>query len=406
MKIQKSLKSFVIILFFLFLLLQVSGCGPVKKAPVTTAESPLVRVSPRDLPLFEDDIFYDSLVYAMDKSLAYLHRLPLDRQFAFGDDIYDTAHMIRSFEEFIGFLETKPSPEAMGRHIASNYRVYRSVGGEKSGRVLFTGYYEPFLEGSRRPGDRYPFPLYGLPSDMLKIDLSPFSSKFKGQKITGRFDGRTVVPYHDRHEIDDQQALDGKVDILVWVKDPVDLFFLHIQGSGKVFLEGGGSINVHYMGSNGRPYRSVGSLLIEEGKISREEMSMQKIRAYLEQNPGEMTRIFNYNPSYVFFQEEKDGPLGCLSVKLTPGRSIATDRRIFPSAALAYAVSEKPLVSGDGRILDWIPFGRFVLNQDTGGAIKGPGRADLFWGNGAYAELAAGHMKHPGKLFFMVLKPQ
>jgi membrane-bound lytic murein transglycosylase A len=184
------------------------------------------------------------------------------------------------------------------------------------------------------------------------------------------------------------------------------VFFLQIQGSGKIFLDTGEVINVHYHGSNGRPYRSIGKLLIEEQKIPREEMSMQKIRSYLHAHPEEMASVFNYNPSYVFFKIEPEGPLGSINVLLTPGRSVALDRRIFPHAALAFIQTQKPVLNSAGHIDRWVECRRFVLNQDTGGAIRGPGRADLFWGNGPYAEIAAGHLAHLGELYFLILKPE
>jgi membrane-bound lytic murein transglycosylase A len=145
--------------------------------------------------------------------------------------------------------------------------------------------------------------------------------------------------------------------------------------------------------------------LIDENKITVEEMSMQKIRAYLNAHPEEMESVLNHNPSYIFFKIEFDGPLGNINVRLTPGRSIALDRKIFPPAALAYINTKKPLIDSAGNITGWSDFSRFALNQDTGGAITGPGRADLFWGNGNYAEIAAGHLKYPGKLHFLILKP-
>ena len=134
-------------------------------------------------------------------------------------------------------------------------------------------------------------------------------------------------------------------------------------------------------------------------------MSMQKIREYLREHPEKIEPVLNHNPSYVFFTIEPDGPLGNINVKLTPGRSIALDRYIFPPAALAFIATQKPVIDSSGKIQGWTDFTRFVLNQDTGGAIRGPGRADLFWGNGPYAEIAAGHMKHEGHLYFLVLKP-
>ena len=231
-----------------------------------------------------------------------------------------------------------------------------------------------------------------------------FSSQFKNKKIVGRAVGQTVVPYYDRKEVEKPDFLLNHTEPLAWVSDRVDLFFLHIQGSGKIILDNGNTMNVHYHVSNGRPYRSIGKLLIEQEKIERSKMSMQAIRSYLKNNPSELDAVLNYNPSYVFFKIEADGPFGSLEVKLTPGRSIALDWRLFPAAALAFMETKLPLVTGDGEIQNWSDCSRFVLNQDTGGAIRGPGRADLFWGDGPYAELAAGHMQHNGKLYFLVLK--
>jgi membrane-bound lytic murein transglycosylase A len=185
----------------------------------------------------------------------------------------------------------------------------------------------------------------------------------------------------------------------------VDLFFLHIQGSGKISLEDNGTLDVHYHTTNGHPYRSIGKTLIESGKIPREEMSMQAIREYVKKHPEEARDIFGSNPSYVFFKIEAEGPLGCLGEALTSGRSLAVDRSIFPMASLSFIQTTVPVISGDGKIQEWKACTRFVLNQDTGGAIKGAGRADLFFGSGPYAETAAGHLKHEGDLFFLVMKP-
>ena len=388
-----------------FSLCVIAGCAGVKPAEPPKGAS-LVRVSPKDLPSFSDDINFDGLYHAISKSLAYLNRMPADRTFSFETDEVDRDHMIRSLTTFQKFIRSRPSAEQLSGFIAENYRVYRSVGDGSNGRVLFTGYYEPILLGKTRRSDRFRQPLYAVPEDLVSANLSLFSSRFKGERIFGRVENGKMVPYYDRAAIEENHVLDGKARVLAWVEDPVDLFFLHIQGSGKIYLENGKSINVHYAGTNGRAYRSIGKYLIETGKISREEMSMQAIRQYLAEHPGQVRSILNTNPSYVFFQSEKEGPLGCLEVLLTPGRSLATDRRIFPSAALAYIETQKPLVDGNGEVQSWQDFQRFALNQDTGGAIRGPGRADLFWGNGPYASVAAGHMKQSGAMYFLVLKPE
>ena len=381
----------------------IAGCpAPIKKPP---DELPLARRSTFSYPDFSDDLAMDGLEHSILKSLEYLKKVPADRTYKFGEDRFDAAHLIKSLQHFLDFVRTNPSNRELKKFIRSNYRVYQSVGRNQRGEVLFTGYYEPHLSGSLYRNEEYQYPIYALPTDLIKIDLSAFHEKYKGESIIGRYTGQTVVPYHDRREIDGEEVLVGKAEPLVWVKDPVDVFFLQIQGSGKVFLNTGGVINVHYHGTNGRPYRSIGRLLIQEQKITKEEMSMQKIRSYLQAHPEEMAPVLNHNPSYVFFKLESEGPLGYINVLLTPGRSVALDRRIFPPAALVYIQAKKPVVNSAGQIDSWIDCKRFVLNQDTGGAIRGPGRADLFWGNGPYAEIAAGHLAHTGKLYFLILKP-
>ena len=385
------------------LILLLFGCQPTVKK--TTKKYVMEKVSSWSLPEFTDDLRFDGLEHSILKSISYLHKIPADREFVFGPDRYNTDHMIVSLQQFLDFIQTQPSIQDLNDFIQSNYRVYRSIGRDGWGEVLYTGYYEPHLRGSLLQADDYQFPIYSRPDDLIAIDLSLFNEKYTGEKIIGRYADQTVVPYYERSEIENEGAIEGRAEILAWVADPVDVFFLQIQGSGKVYLDNGDVINVNYQTTNGQPYRSIGKLLIDEGKISVEEMSMQKIREYLHDHPEEMDAVLNHNPSYVFFKIEPDGPLGNINVTLTPGRSIALDRFLFPKAALAFIQTQKPMVDGSGQIHSWQPFARFALNQDTGGAIRGPGRADLFWGNGPYAEIAAGHMKHTGELYFLVLDP-
>jgi membrane-bound lytic murein transglycosylase A len=380
-----------------------SGCTQPTSTPDKKAVMELI--SGRSSPDFTDDMTYDGLEHSLQKSLSYLQKIPIDRQFAFGKDRYTAEHMIRSLQYFRDFVQSRPSPDELEKFIQSNYLVYRSVGRNGKGEVLYTGYYEPHLRGSLYRSENYRFPIYARPQDLISIDLSLFKEKYAGEKIIGRYTDQKVLPYYDRSEIDSDGALEGNTEVLAWVEDPVDVFFLQIQGSGKIYLDSGDVLNVHYHISNGRPYRSIGKLLIDREKITADEMSMQKIREYLKNHPDEIEEVFNYNPSYVFFIIEPDGPLGNINVKLTPGRSIALDRRIFPKAALCFIETEMPVVDSAGQILNWRRFTRFAMNQDTGGAIRGPGRADIFWGNGPYAEIAAGHLKHTGKLYFLVLKP-
>ena len=403
MKLKPEALNPAIIVAVIVVIFTALGCAPSVTRP--TKENAMKPASFWSYPEFSDDLLYTGLEHSILKSLSYLQKIPAEREFIFGRDRYNTDHMILSLQQFLAFIQTRPSAQDLNKFIQSNYRVYRSVGRDIWGEVLYTGYYEPHLQGSLIRAEQYQFPIYTRPDDLITIDLSLFNEKYRAEKITGRYADQTVVPYYERSEIDTKGALEGRAEVLAWADDPVDIFFLQIQGSGKVYLDNGEVINVHYHATNGQPYRSIGKLLIDEEKISVEEMSMQKIREYLHDHPEEIDKVLNYNPSYVFFKIEPDGPLGNINVKLTPGRSIALDRRIFPPAALTFIQTEKPVVDSTGNIQSWQPFARFALNQDTGGAIRGPGRADLFWGNGSYAETAAGHMKHVGKLYFLVLKP-
>jgi membrane-bound lytic murein transglycosylase A len=400
------ISKYISIILFLFLFpLMFTGCGIFKKRPSEIKKTALIRIDSSAYPDFFDDMDYDGLENCILGSISYLNRVPPTKTFRFGQEIFNTAHMMRSIEHFLDFIRTKPSKDELIRYIKNNYLVYATEGIDNPEPVLFTGYFEPVLQGSLNKDTEYQFPIYARPDDLTTIDLSLFSQQFKGETIVGRYIDQRVVPYYDRKEIEHQGLLEGKVKEIAWLKDRLDLFFLQIQGSGKIYLDNGDIINVHYHGSNGQPYRSIGKLLIDEGKITREDISMQKIRDYLRNHPEEIETVLNYNPSYVFFKVEKDGPLGSLEVKLTPGRSIALDRHLFPPAGLAFIETKKPLINGDGTIHKWTAFSRFVLNQDTGGAIRGPSRADLFWGNGPYAEIAAGYMQEFGKLYFLILKP-
>ena len=403
MKLNKLPLTLTFAVIASFFVIWMSGCVQPPEAPDKEYVMELLPSS--SWPAFTDDMNYDGLEHSLLKSLSYLEKIPSDRLFVFGKDRYTTEHMIRSTEYFLGMVQSRPTTTELNKLIRSNYLVYRSIGRDGLGEVLYTGYYEPNLRGSLSRSEKYPFPIYARPQDLISIDLSLFKKKYAGEKIVARYADQKVIPYYDRSEIDVDGVLVGNTEVLAWVDNRVDVFFLQIQGSGKIYLDNGDVLNVHYQTSNGRPYRSIGQLLIDKAKITVEEMSMQKIREYLNDHPDEMDEVFNYNPSYVFFQIEPDGPLGNINVKLTPGRSIALDYRIFPKSALCFIKTEKPVVDGTGSIQRWQRFARFAMNQDTGGAIRGPGRVDIYWGNGPYAEIAAGHLKHRGELYFLILKP-
>lgn len=265
---------------------------------------------------------------------------------------------------------------------------------------LFTGYYEPLLHGSKvRSGD-YKVPLYHRPDDLLRVDLGQFDPDLEGRSIRGRIDGQNFIPYYSRDDIVKGALTDRKLE-LVWVDDEIEKFFLQIQGSGQVRLDDGSVIRVGYADQNGLPYRAIGRDLIEIGALKQEEVSLQSIRDWLIAHPGEAKKIMARNKSYIFFQENtelnpNDGPLGAQNVPLTAGRSLAVDPRHIPLGAPLWLDATAPWPGGER------PLRRVVVAQDTGGAIKGPIRGDMFWGAGDQAEHLAGHMKNKGRFFVLV----
>jgi membrane-bound lytic murein transglycosylase A len=380
------------------------GCYPVLKKEAQRPEEALRQVRFLSHP-FRDDLDSESLTLAVRRNLEYLDRLNPETVFHYGPHDFTIQQVRESQEVFLDLLSKGLDAGQLSREIRKKFRVYRATGRAGDTRVLFTGYYEPMYEGSLAPDETFRYPLYRPPDDLMRIDLSLFSEKFKGENIVARIEGKKILPYYSRYQIEAERVLEGKDLEIAWLKDPLDVAFLHIQGSGKLRLPGGRDLLVHYQASNGRPYRSIGRYMIEKGFLAREEMSMQAIRKYLTENPEVLDEVLNYNPSYVFFRQVENGPLGSLGVLLTPGRSVALDSKIFPKGALGFISCQKPLVNDQGDIIGWTKFSRFVLNQDSGGAIKGAGRADIFWGSGPYAELAAGHLQHEGDLYILIKKP-
>ena len=274
------------------------------------------------------------------------------------------------------------------------HRQQNADGGEEG---LMTGYYEPLLEASLARSSRFRYPLYGRPEDLLTVDLESLYPELKNKRVRGRvLDGR-VIPYYTRAEIDgDLSPLSGNE--LFWVEDRDALFFLHIQGSGLVRLRDGTMIGVGYLDQNGHPYRSIGRLLVKRGEMEVSDVNLFSLREWLKNNPRDATVLLNENPSYVFFTRREDagaGPKGALGVELTAERSLAVDKTELPLGAPVWLSTVMP---DDSQT----PLQRLMVAQDTGGAIRGGVRADVFWGRGARAEKMAGLMKHRGQLFVLL----
>ena len=374
------------------------AAGPkARSVPVPVAVLEIVPID--QWPVLVDDLSLSGLAEASEYSIQYFEGLEADAVFRFGPEERTAAELGAGVRRFREVILGESDPEFRTRVLQQEFILLRSVGGDGDGGVLFTGYYEPILEARRRPEPPFVHPIYGLPDDLVTIDLRAFGLEPASRSLAGRVEAGEVLPYPERDEIDFGVGLRAVPAVLGYLADPVDLFFLHVQGSGTLVFADGTRLRAGYAHSNGQPYRSIGKLLIDDGLVSRDEMSMQAIRSYLSEHPEELRRVLSYNPSYVFFRplESRGGPLGCYQLPVTAGRSIATDRRLFPGPVMAYVQGSQPDAGGGER-----EFSRFVLNQDTGGAIRGPGRVDMFIGSGDAAGEVAGLMKHQGRLYILL----
>ena len=268
-----------------------------------------------------------------------------------------------------------------------------------SERGLFTGYYEPTLRGSLVADAAHTVPLYRRPPDLVTAKLADFHDDLAGRRISGRVREGRIEPYPSRAQIDGG-ALAARDLELAWVDNPVAAFFLHIQGSGRIELADGTLLRLGYAGQNGHAYVAIGRELVKRGALRAESVSLQSIRAWLHAHPGEAAAVMAMNPSYLFFRRiDGAGSVGAEGTVLSAGRSLAVDRRYLPLGAPMWLDATAPPATGSGpdRALR-----RLVIAQDTGGAIRGPVRGDVFWGNGAEAEAVAGHMKHAGRYYIML----
>ncbi|MFA6921305.1 MAG: MltA domain-containing protein [Gallionella sp.] len=291
---------------------------------------------------------------------------------------------------------TQPDNDALHLFFEDAFTPYQVFNPDGTSQGLITGYYEPRLSGSRVKTARFKYPLYAAPDDLLTIDLAELYPQLKDLRLRGRIEGKRIVPYFSRADID---AGKGALRVLYWVENPVDLFFLQIQGSGRIELADGHLVKVGYADQNGHPYVSIGKKLIEMGELKPEQASMQGIKQWAEQNHARLAALLEQNPSYVFFRELPEilpAPLGALGVPLTDQYSIAIDPRTIPLGLPVFLSTTYPNTAE--------PLNRLMLAQDTGGAIKGAVRADFFWGFGDQAGVMAGRMKQSGQMWVLFPK--
>ncbi len=377
------MKLFHLLLVLLFLL---GGCAPAPApAPAPTLppvvqSEPLRRADFGELPMWQETTPSAALATFLNSCRAISKR----EEWA---QVCSEALFIASGDE-----------QAARQFFENLFTPWQLINEDGSETGTITGYYVPEMAGSRTPDDIYKYPLYAQPADLLTIDLGEVYPELTDYRLRGRVDGNRVVPYFERGEIDGTtNPLAGNE--LFWVADPVESFFLHIQGSGRILLPDGGKVMLNYANQNGHPYRSIGKLLLERNAMSRDQMSMQNIRRWVNENPEAGRKLLDENPSYIFFRELEAGvesPPGALGIPLSAERSLAVDRRAIPLGAPVFLAASWPNTEE--------PLNRLMVAQDTGGAIKGRVRADFFWGMGADAGALAGRMKQQGRLWVLLPK--
>ncbi len=351
---------------------------------------------------------------AIDRQLQWLDRQAPNKVWSFGEETVSLARVKASLQAFRQIWEETEGNEALNEKIKAAFQLYR-VEWDGSPDVLITGYHAPVTEGRLIRDDEYHIPLYRMPQDTVTIRPSRFDEtmlrqgRAESDRIVARLDpvSREIVPYYSRREIDEEGCLAGRGLELVYLKDYFEAFLFHVQGGGFVKLGDGRFLNLNYAGKNSHPYTSIGKLLASEGKIPEEAISIQAIKQYFSENPDEVKRVCYANKSYVFYQtdgvkwdaiHEDMFPSGYLGFPVSPKRTIATDKRYFPGGALAYIQGEQRRIDGEPE-----PFSHFVIDQDTGGAIR-RAHVDFFQGAGPEAESAAGLLKDErGRLYFLLL---
>lgn len=379
------MKPFPTRTFLFVLLLGLGNCAPAPEKP------PAFRVEPVDfsaLPGWQQDNQAEALP-ALRASCA---------RFSNGQGGVGTRAIALSSGDWqgpCGALPPDDSNAAAARaYFEQWFRPYRVIG-PKGEEGLFTGYFEAELTGSRRRENASQVPLYGMPRDHVSVDLSLFDRKLAGKKLVGRVERGRLIPYHKRGAID-AGALRGQGVELIWADDKIDLYLLHVQGSGRVRLRDGSVLRVGFAGHNGHDYRSIGRVLIRRGELSRNGASWPHIRRWVETQPAKARALLAENPRFIFFRSLRGhGPVGAQGVALTPERSLAVDRRYLPFGAPVWLETHWP--NDETR-----PLRRLMVAQDAGAAIKGPVRGDFFWGHGKRALRLAGTMKGRGRYFVLL----
>jgi membrane-bound lytic murein transglycosylase A len=364
-------------------------------------QNALIKLTdPKDYPDFGTGFKNrDGLAEAVNHSLKYYQAPSAKKYFPYNvpnDQGISFDRAVATLEAFKKVLGEAKDASDLHRLVCERFDVYMSRGCDEKGTVLFTGYCTPIFKGSLQSSPDYKCPLYKLPPDLAKVLED-------GKPLGRRLESGEIVPYYTRKEIETRQLLAGKGLELVWLRDPLEVYIAHVQGSARIILPDNKEFNVGYAGKTDHEYTSLGLSLVADKKIAMEDLSLQEIIKYFEKHPHELKPYTYKNELYVFFTQRDGGPYGCLNAPVTPYRTVATDKTIFPRGLLAYVVTKTPKMQAKDKV-SLEPFYSFVLDQDAGIAIRAAGRSDIYMGVGPEALLLAGRTRSEGKLYYLAVK--
>jgi membrane-bound lytic murein transglycosylase A len=368
--------------------------GPQYDKPLLPGQPALRKIiNPAEIPDFTLACFdTEGLKPAVERSLNYLSKPSSKGFFPVGDISHQMA--VDSLKEFLTLLDSGIKGAELDAAIRDKFDVYTSVGCDDNGTVLFTGYYTPIFEGSLKSSDQFKYPLYNQPDNLVK--------DANGETLGRRMADGSIIPYPQRAVIEDAMMLRGKE--LVWLGDPFEVYIAHIQGSAKIRLPDSSLTTVGYVAHNGYEYKSMSQALVKDGKIPGSKLSLAAIIKYFKEHPDEVGYYTRLNPRYIFFGRQEGDPHGSLNEPVTPMRTIATDKSIFPRGCLTFISATLPREEAGNVVLR--PFTGFMLDQDTGGAIRAPGRCDVYMGVGDKAGELAGQTYQEGRLYYLFLKQE
>jgi membrane-bound lytic murein transglycosylase A len=362
---------------------------------------------PVDLKGFTDDLSRASLEKAITNQLQAMFEQELSTPVRLGSFTLTRARLVETLKAFLEILNQELPIEEFSKKISEEFVLHR-VGKGKNKKVLFTGYYRPVIKASLKRTPLYRYPIYQMPEQGLQrvkyrsgIQLVGTNTGIK--KIRASYAEKKAWRRFTREEIDHKGALKGQGLEVAWLKDDLERFFLHIQGSGMLEFTDGTRQGVGYQGSNQHTYTGIGKLMIQDGAIEISQGSMQGIKKYFVDHPQDIAKYLYQNKRYIFFTlNDDEGPRGSGGGELVGGRSIATDKSIYPAGGLAFIKIRQPVLNENNEILRWQPISRFVVDQDTGSAIRGAGRGDLYFGTGQIAGAKAGHYHERGEVYYLI----